>query len=484
MMRRAVLCFGLVFLLLSGFVTAQPLKDVTIGCSEISIDGANIEEISGNLITLRAYKNMVTIDIISSCEEEIEFILKNMRSSSLDITGLSDYDVVSSTKISFSIQTGDDLHLEFSDKGEDIEKFQFIAMGDNRDGPETFQTILEDVDDERYAFCINTGDIVPSGRVSQFEEFMGWIEDLSIPFYISIGNHELNNNAVDLATSYVGDPDFSFDYANTHFVVINNSQSEISEEQYQWMRNDIISSDKTILVIVCHVPPYDPREGEDHCMTGDEAERFKLFAAEMGANLVLHGHVHLYDHSVFYGVDYVITAGAGAPLYAPEAKGGFFHYVICTVEEDEIKHEVVKVTSPLYTHDIAAEKLQTAHSKLEKSLENYEKLHDDIMELEDAGKDVDVLKNSLDRAKVDYDISQDLLEEANGHFFNEYYRECITSANGSYTYAEQGDIIVDRIDMEAAEMMSEKGDNTFLYFGAAAILIVAFLAAVIYSKRH
>jgi len=482
-MRKTLIALAVLMVILTGLVMAQPLKETSIGCLEITVDGANIEESGDDLVVLRAYKNLVTIDIESSCDQQLEFKIKNLRASSVEVFGLEDYEVLSPTSISFIWSNDIDGHIEFRDEGVGIESFSFIAMGDNRDGPETFQAIMNEVDDEQYAFCVNTGDIVPSGRASQFEEFMGWIEDLSIPFYISIGNHELSNNSADLATSYVGDPDFSFDYGNTHFVVIDNSLSVVRDEQYQWMRDDILSSDKPNLVMVCHVPPYDPREGDSHCLTGDDAEEFKLFAAEMGADLVLNGHIHLYDEEEFYGVEYIITGGAGAPLYATEANGGFFHYVICTIEGDEITHEVVKVTSPLYTPEIAQENKQRAQDKVDHSLDNYDSMQEKIRELEAKGKDVEVLQNNLNRAKTKYDMSMDQLESSIDHFGNEYYRECVTSAQSAYTYAEQGDLIIENLEDDIAEMSKDGGfKNIYLYVGIF-VAILAILAAALFKKK-
>jgi len=45
------------------------------------------------------------------------------------------------------------------------------------------------------------------------------------------------------------------------------------------------------------------------------------------------GHEHLYHHSRRDGIDYFITGGGGAPLYAKPEAGGFYHYLLVTVKD-------------------------------------------------------------------------------------------------------------------------------------------------------
>jgi hypothetical protein len=55
---------------------------------------------------------------------------------------------------------------------------------------------------------------------------------------------------------------------------------------------------------------------------------------------VFMGHEHLYNHSRRDGVDYFITGGAGAPLYAPPQDGGYYHYLVATVTNTDYQVNV------------------------------------------------------------------------------------------------------------------------------------------------
>jgi hypothetical protein len=43
------------------------------------------------------------------------------------------------------------------------------------------------------------------------------------------------------------------------------------------------------------------------------------------------------------GIPYVITGGGGAPLYAGDEDGGFYHFIVMTVGHDTVAGEVVDV---------------------------------------------------------------------------------------------------------------------------------------------
>ena len=67
---------------------------------------------------------------------------------------------------------------------------------------------------------------------------------------------------------------------------------------------------------------------------GDSLDRYPRFRdtlhqlfVQQNVTCVFEGHEHLYNRQERDGVVYVITGGGGAPLYANELKGGFYHYL-------------------------------------------------------------------------------------------------------------------------------------------------------------
>jgi predicted phosphodiesterase len=68
---------------------------------------------------------------------------------------------------------------------------------------------------------------------------------------------------------------------------------------------------------------------------------FKKYQVKM----VVTGHIHGYARAERDGVIYLVTAGAGAPLYLPADFGGFYHYVKITVDGNKISEQVIKIDS-------------------------------------------------------------------------------------------------------------------------------------------
>ena len=55
------------------------------------------------------------------------------------------------------------------------------------------------------------------------------------------------------------------------------------------------------------------------------------------------GHIHTYAEATRDGVRYIITGGAGAPLYAREHPQAFYHHVRVTVNGTDVSTEIVEV---------------------------------------------------------------------------------------------------------------------------------------------
>ena len=60
-------------------------------------------------------------------------------------------------------------------------------------------------------------------------------------------------------------------------------------------------------------------------------------------DFVFSGHEHLYLRQVVDGINHVISGGGGAPLYADDKDGGFYHFVLVTVHGDRVIGEVVDI---------------------------------------------------------------------------------------------------------------------------------------------
>ena len=59
--------------------------------------------------------------------------------------------------------------------------------------------------------------------------------------------------------------------------------------------------------------------------------------------MVFTGHDHLYLRKTVDGIPHIIAGGGGAPLYANEKDGGFYHFIVVTVDGDKVSAEVIDI---------------------------------------------------------------------------------------------------------------------------------------------
>jgi len=221
--------------------------------------------------------------------------------------------------------------------------FTFAVCGDSRGGDAVYREILRRVEEDDAAFLVNTGDLVQSGRVSQFEAFAALMSDFSLPFYPVPGNHDSPDGFLDEFVQYSGAPaaHYSFDYGLGHFIVADSHLGEMSARELAWLEADLSATNRPLKMVFLHHPPFDP-DGTDHIMLRGN-EQFMALMQEYAVSYVFAGHIHAYAEATRDGVRYIITGGAGAPLYAREHPQAFYHYVRVTVNGTDVSTEIVEV---------------------------------------------------------------------------------------------------------------------------------------------
>jgi len=227
--------------------------------------------------------------------------------------------------------------------GSDETNFTFAVCGDNRRGDTIYRKILDMVVSDGCAFLINTGDLVNSGYEHQFKDFQEIMKDFPLPFFPVPGNHDSPDGLLTEYLQYSGAPDkhYSFDYGKIHFAVANTTLGEMSPSELAWLDGDLLATEKPVRIVCLHYPPFDPA-GTTHIMRSGN-EEFMALMTEHGVQYVFSGHIHSYDLEERDGVTYIITGGAGAPLYPEENREAYYHYVRVTVEGESIETEVVRV---------------------------------------------------------------------------------------------------------------------------------------------
>jgi predicted phosphodiesterase len=225
----------------------------------------------------------------------------------------------------------------------EVTDFMFAVCGDNRGGDDVYLEILRRVEEDDTVFFVNTGDLVHYGRADEFQHFADLMNDFTIPFFPVAGNHDSPDGLLDEFLEYSGAPakHYSFDYGLGHFVVVDSHLGVLWNSELDWLEADLSSTDQPLKVVFIHHPPFDP-DGTDHIMRQGN-EKFMTIVEEYGVSYVFTGHIHAYVEGFRNDVHYIITGGAGAPLYGADHPNAFYHYVRVRVQGTEITTEIIHI---------------------------------------------------------------------------------------------------------------------------------------------
>jgi hypothetical protein len=211
-------------------------------------------------------------------------------------------------------------------------------------------------------FVIHIGDTVEGYTrnvdlwMQEFEEFKSVMNQLRMPWYPTVGNHDVISGSRDpndrtfekLYKKYFGPLYYSFDYKNSHFICLytdeaQQSQVTFSDEQIQWLENDLKSTDKTNIFVYMHKPVWDESSYKQSGWWDKIHELLKKYPVRA----VIAGHYHSYRKCPSKdGIQYYILGATGGNLYERvELAGQFNHYNILRVEGDTFTMGVVKLGS-------------------------------------------------------------------------------------------------------------------------------------------
>jgi 3',5'-cyclic AMP phosphodiesterase CpdA len=242
----------------------------------------------------------------------------------------------------------------------DKNSFSFVVLGDNRGNLKMFKKILRSVKDERPDFIIHTGDLTRDGNLSEYTSMMQIIEQYEIPIVFCPGNHDIKNYGTESFLHFMGPLNFFFDMGPYRFIFLDNAGENVDADfaelpkddakkyavshgidDYQLQCLEKLLLEKKKSFIVMHLPP--PLRGLDFRSFDRESSEFIDLVKKHRDRIIkiFCGHIHGYAESVQDGVQYIITAGAGADLIKSKpGLTGKFNYVLVRVSGDSITHEV------------------------------------------------------------------------------------------------------------------------------------------------
>ena len=218
----------------------------------------------------------------------------------------------------------------------ELQAFQFAAYGDFRSWVEALEQITQTISESQAAFIFCLGDMVHRHTTLDFHHVLQEMrEHLSLPLYAVPGNHDKSDsNGWGLYRSFFGQDYYFFGYGDTLFIALNTADSDLPAAQQSFLRETLAREwiKYARCVIVCHVPPVDPRPEGSQCMEEEAVEIFREIIEPYRIDLIISGHLHQYADLEFAGTRLVIVPSAGQEIRDPENK--MFGCVLFSFEQN------------------------------------------------------------------------------------------------------------------------------------------------------
>jgi 3',5'-cyclic-AMP phosphodiesterase len=345
--------------------------------SQITVYGGFIKGMQKNQdgtesLVIRALSPLPAVTVSGNSADNLSLLIENINPDLYAKNAGVDFQMakvkVNTIQLSITVAAGQTIKIEPMQPADadNTGQYQYVVLGDNRDGYDTFEQIIQQADGKNPVFVIDNGDLVFSGKPNQYRLFDKVVSECSTTLCTTLGNHDIRGNGRVTYTMLYGPAYYSFDFNGSHFVFLDSSRGwaekqAISDEQYAWLEKDLAKAQGKKIFVISHIPPHDPRTGtttnevpnlvneiksgkswieqtlDNYFSTKNmnhgfqdpqEAAKFENLMSEYHVDTVYLSHIHSYLEYTKDGVRYLISGGAGAELLT---ENSYYHYMIANI---------------------------------------------------------------------------------------------------------------------------------------------------------
>ena len=268
------------------------------------------------------------------------------------------------------------------------DRFSFVTIGDSRSGeaivqPQAYRDCIEQINrlSHRPAFVINVGDLILGYTdereliLKEWEAFDRVTQGIKVPVHLVPGNHDVwNEQSYAIFLDRYGPTYYSFDYRNSHFVVLSSEEqgegevSKITGTQLKWLAGDLEKHKAAVHTFVfVHKPIWSGQRGLDK---GSWNEDVHPLLVKYHVDIVFAGHDHHYvNYGTRDGVQYYVTGGGGAALQGIPELGGFHHFMVTTVDGNHVESVVVESDGKVKADTVVMHETMEAYRQLSEALQ-------------------------------------------------------------------------------------------------------------------
>lgn len=232
------------------------------------------------------------------------------------------------------------------------EGFRFAVIGDRTGGaqPGIYEKVLAEVNLMDPDIILTVGDHIQGYNQDsittnkQWDEYFGLLKDMKAKFYFTPGNHDMWDKISEINyKNRVALPYYSFDYKNTHFIILDVSRwekyEEIPKEQINWLISDLEKNqDKDNIYVFLHKPFWFEAERDN------KPDSLHMIFKKYGVDAVFNGHYHGYFAGQKDGILYTDMGSSGGTMSTENMELGYhYQFLWCTVKGHQLDVAVVNL---------------------------------------------------------------------------------------------------------------------------------------------
>jgi len=193
------------------------------------------------------------------------------------------------------------------------ERFRVVVMSDIQQGLDEVDEVFARINQEdAVRMVLSTGDLVEDGGVGEFDLFEAQLETLDVPFYATVGNHDLWDGPTEWRRRF-GRFTVHFEFKGAVFSMVDSGSATVDPLVYEWLDDWLAAALGRVHIFLTHIPPLDPvgvRSGSFRSRR--EANKLLARLATGEVDLTLYGHIHSHYRFSNAGIPACISGGGGA----------------------------------------------------------------------------------------------------------------------------------------------------------------------------
>ena len=244
--------------------------------------------------------------------------------------------------------------------------FSFAVYGATASHPDRHKLVADTIAQQTdVSLVIHSGGLVEYPTEERFQNFFWAMADLgrTRSYLTIIGEHDRNdglyfeNFALPSGGGLRDEQWWSFDYGPVHFVGLDSTLSDLTEEaamqeQTAWLKQDLSQAQDQIIIVLTSDPLYSASydSGGNERLLGIWEPVFRQY----GVDIVVSSAVHCYEHIYVDGIHHIISGGGGAPMLPSPSSSvpgtvfrryGLLHYMVGTIADNVLQIETIPVAS-------------------------------------------------------------------------------------------------------------------------------------------